>query len=239
MDDRAAMRLLVIASDRREFAGILAHAGGSQPEPAIRGVDFARTAGLGGHELLLVANGVGIKRAAAAVEAALPVFRPDALASIGFCGALDPSLQVADIVVASEVMGGEKRYAAARVRSSRRHHWGVVRTGVRVAQSAGERRSLRASGAIAVDMEASGVAECASTRGLPFCCVKAVTDLAGETMANDFNRALRTDGHFDTIVLLQGTLRHPFARITELLRLRRRCIQAARAMGDFFADCRF
>ena len=38
--------------------------------------------------------------------------------------------------------------------------------------------------------------------GLPFYCVRAVTDLADESLANDFNRALRPDGHFDTISIL-------------------------------------
>jgi adenosylhomocysteine nucleosidase len=115
----------------------------------------------------------------------------------------------------------------------------MVLTNSRVVRGTDERRGLRTGGALAVDMEASAVAECARKHGLPFYCIKAVTDLAGESMANDFNEALREDGHFDTIIILKGTLRHPFARIPELLRLRRRCVQAAKAMGDFFADCLF
>jgi len=79
----------------------------------------------------------------------------------------------------------------------------------------------------------------APSRGLPFYCVKVVTDLAGETMANDFNAALRADGHFDTMVILRATLRRPLARLPELCRLRQRSVRAACVLGDFFADCRF
>jgi len=108
-----------------------------------------------------------------------------------------------------------------------------------VVGTAAEKRTLRASGAIAVEMEAAGVARRAQALELPFYCVKAVTDLAVETMANDFNAALRPDGHFDTIGIFKGTLRHPIIRIPELIRLRNRCVRAAQVLGEFIADCRF
>ena len=231
------MKLLVVASDRMEFSGILAHA--PQSRPASAKVDWARTVTAGADEWLLVANGAGVARAAAAAEAGLNSFPADALVSAGYCGALLPELEVADIVVATEVTAESSRYTALPVRCAATHRRGVVRTSSRVAQSVEERRSLRAGGADVVDMEASAVAECARIHGLPFYCVKVVTDLARESMANDFNNALREDGHFDTIILLVGVLRHPFARMPELLRLRSRTAKAARALGDFLADCRF
>ena len=86
---------------------------------------------------------------------------------------------------------------------------------------------------------ALAVAARAQDAGLPFYCIRAVTDLAGETMANDFNNALRPNGRFDTISILGSSLRHPAARLPELFRLRSRCDRASRALGDFLADCRF
>lgn len=230
------MKLLVIASDPREFQGILSHA---ENRPCHLPVDFARTARMGSYEILVAANGAGVHRATAALDAALAVFQPDALVSTGFCGALAPGLALNEIVVATEVTDGKQHYRAAPLENPRPHHRGVVRTSPRVAQAAADRRTLHDEGAMVVEMEAFAVARCAQDRGIPFYCIKVVTDLAGETLANDFNKALRADGHFDTIILLQGTLRHPFARIAELVRLARRCTQATRAIGDFFADCRF
>ena len=49
-----------------------------------------------------------------------------------------------------------------------------------VAQTADEKRRLRAGGASAVEMEAGGVAERARARDVPFYCVRVVTDLADE-----------------------------------------------------------
>ena len=60
-----------------------------------------------------------------------------------------------------------------------------------------------------------------------------------EDMANDFNKALRSDGHFATMLIFRDSLRHPVARIPELIRLQQRCTRAARTLGDFIADCRF
>jgi nucleoside phosphorylase len=202
-------------------------------------VDWARAIQLVSHELLLVANGAGARRAAAAVDAACEVFLPDAVVSTGFCGALDPALALADVVVATSIVAADRRYDALPVSSTAPHHSGVVCSIDQVAQTAEEKRRLRAGGAIAVEMEAAGVAARAQARGLPFYCVKVVTDLAGETMANDFNAALRSDGHFDTMVILREALRRPLARLPELCRLRQRSVRAARVLGDFVADCRF
>jgi adenosylhomocysteine nucleosidase len=207
--------------------------------PSALPVDWSRTIQLGGYELLLVANGAGARRAASALDAACEVFQPDAVISTGFCGALDPLLGVADVVVATSVAAADLRYPALPVATTAPHHSGVVCSIDHVAQTAEEKLRLRAGGAMVVEMEAAGVAARAQARGLPFYCIRVVTDLAGETMANDFNAALRADGHFDTMVILREVLRHPLARLPELCRLRQRSVRAARVLGDFIADCRF
>jgi nucleoside phosphorylase len=216
-----------------EFRGILARA--EEARPARLPVDWARTIRLGGHDILAVANGAGARRAAVAVD----LFLPDAVISTGFCGALDPDLALADVVVATSVVSADRRYEALPVSSAAAYHSGVVCSIDRVAQTAEAKRRLRAGGAMVVEMEAAGVAARAQARGLPFHCIRVVTDLAGETMANDFNAALRSDGHFDTMVILRATLRRPLARLPELCRLRQRSVRAACVLGDFFADCRF
>jgi adenosylhomocysteine nucleosidase len=234
--DERCVKVLVAASDRMEFSGI---PNAAPIASGLQNIKWCRTARAGENEMMLVANGVGVRRAAAATEAGIAAFRPDAVASTGFCGALSLSLAIADIVVASEVIGDERSFAAAPIACGQRYQNGVVLTHPRIVRTPEERSTLAARGAIAVEMEAAGVAECALRHSLPFYCVKTVTDLAGETLANDFNKALREDGHFDTIDLLTGTLRDPLVRIPELLRLQRRCGLAARALGAFFADCRF
>jgi len=217
------MRILLVAAEAMEFEGVLARA--QQVGRAAVRTGWARTCRIGGHEALLVANGAGWKRAAAAAAAGIEAWRPEAVVSTGFCGALDESLGVADVVVGTDGLRGGNR--------------GTILTVDHVVRTAEEKRKLKESGAVAVEMEAAAVAERARERGLPFHCVRAVTDLAGESLANDFQAALRSDGHFATITILQGALRHPSTRVPELLRLRARCKRAARALGDFFVVCGF
>ena len=228
------MRLLFIAADPMEFPGILAHA--EQPQDGRVAVDWSRSARLGAHNIMLVANGLGPKRAAAAVDAAAQAFRPDAVVSTGFCGALLPALEIADVVVGTCIASDDGNYVTLPLKS---RHSGPVRSINHIVQTASEKRQLAATGAIAVEMEAAGVASRCESLGLPVYCVKAVTDLAGEDMTNDFNKALRSDGHFATMLILRGSFRNPLVRLPELIRLRRRCVRAARVLGDFFADCRF
>lgn len=231
------MRLLFVASDPMEYPGILARSAG--PKPARVAVDWARFVRIGNHDVLLVANGVGPLRAAAAVEAALAAFRPDAVVSAGFCGALDAKLGIAEVVVGTAVADGLRQYPLRPVAGGGRHRTGVICSIDHIAQTAVEKARLHASGAVAVEMEAAGVAGRAETHSLPMYCVRSVTDLAGEDMANDFSKALRPDGHFATMAILRSALRHPWVRVPELMRLRQRCVRAALALGDFIADCRF
>ena len=227
----------MVAASQMEFPGILAHA--QRTSRVALGIRWAKTAWLSGHEMLLAANGAGAPRAAAAVDRALESFPADAVVSTGFCGALRSELAVGDVIVADFVTAGDRSFRARPVSGPVVWHTGSVASVDDVVQTAEEKGRLAGSGVSAVEMEAAGVAERAGAHGLSFSCVKAVTDLGDETLANDFNKALRDDGHFDTIVLLRGTLRHPMVRIGELLRLRKRCVRAARMLGDFFADLQF
>ena len=233
------MRILVVASNSMEFPGILARA--NETRNVTASIGFARAARVGGNELLLAANGAGRSHASAAVDRVLRVFPAEAVVSTGFCGALRPEMDVADLVVGTAVTSGGRQYATWPLTAPNRAdiHRGVVYTSDRIIQTTDEKAELAKTGAAAVEMEAAGVAERASSHALPFSCVKAVTDLASETLFNDYNRALREDGYFDTIVLLRGTLRQPFVRTQELLRLRQRCARAAEVLGEFFADLRF
>jgi len=227
------MKLLLIAADPMEFRGLLARAEDVRRHAIV--TDYSRRARIGSHDVLLVANGAGWGRAGSAVEAA-SAFSPDAIVSTGFCGALDDSLEIAGIVAGTEIAGDGRTYACAPLDAP---HRGVVASIDHVAQTAAEKRKLRQAGALVVEMEAAAVAAAAQKHGIPFYCIRVVTDLAGENLENDFSGALRADGHFDTMFILRGALRRPSVRVPELLRLRSRCVRAAQALGDFIVGCRF
>ena len=140
--------------------------------PRVRRLPEARRLGLGlrwsaeceldGRRALLVAHGPGQANARVAVERVFGTLEVQGVVSAGFVGALDPVLGVADIFVASGVRRFETTVEypveLPRVASGMEYTSGVLLTADRVAQTVDEKRSLRALGATAVDMEAAAVA---------------------------------------------------------------------------------
>lgn len=224
--------LLFVAADPREFAGLLSHWQGVHPVQLP--VNWARAGRWKGRDVMAIANGAGTARAFAAV---LVAPKPSAICNIGFCGALDAQLQIGDIVVANAVCSGENVYETL-VPKGRQGDGSVVSVD-RVAQTAAEKRNLRAGGASIVEMEAAGVARAAEDLGLPFYCIRVVSDLAGEDLENDFNAALMPDGRFSVLRLVSGAFANPLVRFAELIRLRQRTTMAAKKLGDFLAECSF
>ncbi|HEY7392217.1 MAG TPA: hypothetical protein VH640_27110 [Bryobacteraceae bacterium] len=237
------MKLLFVASAPMEYSGMLKRmkmrfSGWQAKAPAQR-VLWARSGQMNGHEVLFIASGSGSHRAAAAVDAAAAVFQPNAIVSTGFCGAVDPELEIGQVVIGTSVTAADRSYAARQFSGRPACARGVVATVDHVVQTAAEKKKLREQGAMIVEMEAGGVAFRAEALGLPLYCARAVTDLASEDMANDFNAALRDDGQFATMRIFRHALGRPAIRFPELLRLRGNCIQAANTLGDFFAHCEF
>ena len=228
---------MFIAAERREFDGLLRLC--SAVERLRWPVDWARYGELRGYRVWMAANGAGAERAARATEAGLVKAAPEAVVSLGFCGALDPALAVGDIFAGTEVRSASGRIEAQKPDCPRRFTSGPLLTHHRIAATAAEKSRLWTTGVSAVEMEAAGVGERALAWGVPFFCIRAVTDLAGESFALDFNSALRADGHFDTMHILRALLRRPSVSLPELVRLRNRCRQAAFNLGEFIADSRF
>ena len=187
-----------------------------------------------GWNLMKVANGPGPKLAREAAETVRE--RVDVVVSTGLCGGLHPVLRVGDIFVATEVNGR----TASLPRRGKPFRSGPLVSIDRIAQTAEEKRELRIdTGAMAVEMEAEAVAAYASRIGVPFYCIRAVSDVAEESFMVDLNAARLTTGRFSVPRILLQAARRPLTVAPELLRLRRNAGLAARALGEFFADCDF
>jgi nucleoside phosphorylase len=225
--------ILFIAADPREFAGWLSH--WEQVQPLQLPVHWARRGRSKGREVTAIANGAGAERAFAAV---LVAPKSSAVCSIGFCGALDETLRIGDVFAATEVRNGARAWPALLPGAADAPS-GVVASIDHIARTAAEKSNLRATGASIVEMEAAGVAQACEDLSLPFYCIRAVSDLAGEDFSNDFNAALGPDGRFSLVRLVSGALSSPQARFGELLRLKQRTALAAKKLGDFLADATF
>lgn len=232
--------LLIVAADRREFASF--QAAGIDLTPASVGVHWSAAASLPSGPALLAANGPGRESGALAVRVVCEQVPVRAVVSTGFAGALDPSFQVGDIFVAENVIQFEPRleYPVRLLPSSPQPApaVGSLLTIDEVAQTAERKAELRSTGAGAVDMEASAVAAEAQQRGLPFSCIRVISDAAGTSFAIDFNRARRRNGTFSGWRVLGQVLTNP-GSWKQLSVLHNDLRTAARALAVFFQKVRF
>lgn len=237
MSDQASRPVLFVAAEAGEFAGLAPRVGGMR---RLRWpLDWARSGELRGVPVVLVANGAGRMLAAEAVDCAAARAPVRAVVSLGYCGALDPALRVGEIFVATELKADGRDMALPMPRVSRAFASGPLASVDRVAQTREEKRLLRLAGARAVEMEAAGVAQRAAALGLPLYCVRAVTDLAGESFGIDLNGARTPEGRLSRAAILKDALLRRRPAVFELAQLARRSRLAARTLGGFVADCEF
>lgn len=210
-------------------------------------VDYAFEGILEGRRVMLAANGAGPKLAARAAEVAIRAVtvaelsssKLETVISTGYCGALDPNLRECQIVVATQVLNlvTSESFDCAPVSSDAAFASGVIVSQDRVALNAGDKQHLFGHQALAVDMESAGVAARTKAAGLPFVCIKVVSDRADEAFRIDFNRMRTPEGRMARGKIGVHAVTHP-QLIPELLRLRRRTQDAAKALGEFLVSCR-
>lgn len=194
-------------------------------------VHWSRAGNWQGRPMLAVANGAGWERAHSAVLAAGPAC---AVYSLGYCGALDPTLNIGDIFLATEVRGPDSVFAA-QLPAGPAARTGPLASISHIAQTASEKRQLRQTGAFVVEMEAAAVARASNTMNVPFYCVRVVSDLSEENFANDLNKCLMNDGRMNIPRLIFGAFGSPVERFGELIRLSKRAAVASKSLGEFLA----
>jgi|1185.fasta_scaffold308731_1 adenosylhomocysteine nucleosidase len=211
-------------------------------------IDYAEEGILQGRRILLAANGAGPALAAQAVEVAkravkaaeLSASRLEAIVSTGFCGALVSAYRENQIIVGTEVIDGatgERYTCGATVEADCPRGEGPIVSQNRIALNSAEKQTLSECGAIAVDMESVGVAVQAKRAGLPFCCIKVVSDRVDESFKIDLNAMRTTAGRIARGKIVLNAVTHP-GLLPELFFLRRRTQEAAKALGEFLVSCR-
>jgi len=125
--------------------------------------------------------------------------------SVGWAGALREDLECGKAYRAGgviDVKTGETFQVS---------HWReelLVATSPKVADSLEKKRLASTYGAALVDMEGAAVARLAAMRGIPFYCIKAVSDGLNDRLP-DFNRFFASDGRFQLARFVLYAAFHP------------------------------
>jgi purine-nucleoside phosphorylase len=172
--------------------------------------------------------------------AELSASKLEAVVSTGLCGALDAAVHERDILIASKILAIDdgKEFDCRPIDCGAPYTQGSIVSTNHVAFSSDEKNGLAQTGAIAVEMEAAGVGQRTAAAGLPFCCIKVVTDILDEELVMDFNKMRTTDGRFSRGKIVSYALTHPGV-LPRLFQLKHRSEDAAGVLGAFLASCKF
>jgi nucleoside phosphorylase len=240
------MAILFVASEAFELEPLAQRLTGRRPLKWP--VKYAEQGVWQGKRYLLAANGPGAKLARKCVEVGiratsvtdLSSSKLEAVVSVGLCGALQSTLSVNDIFIGTEVLDGtaSERFTCHPVAHDGAATEGLVISVDRIAVTQSDKAKLAETGALAVEMEAAGIAMRTLAANLPFSCIKVVSDTVDEEFVIDFNELRTTEGRFARGKIVIYALTHPSV-IPSLFRLRRRVKEASGALGAFLASCRF
>jgi adenosylhomocysteine nucleosidase len=122
-------------------------------------------------ETILVCAGIGAEPARRAAEAILALYSPNCVYSVGYAGALDPTLRTGDILQPARVVDTKDGSSASIVGGR-----GTLVSHALIASAAHKAKLRESYNAQAVDMEASAIARAAEARGIAFAAVKAISD---------------------------------------------------------------
>lgn len=229
------MTIAIIAAEDFELNGLRGRVTGIRREDMLP-VRYAYRGDWRGHRLLLCANGPGFALAGAAARAVITAAAPDRVWSVGLCGGLSGRLRAGEVVTGERVIDAETGECFDAMPLGAFAGVTVVSQD-RVASAQAEKQALSARGDV-VDMESAAVAREAQSRGIPFQCVKVVSDTAEEAFAIDWNRARGRDGRFGPARVLVEALRRPLQGLPELAHLYRRSRHGAERLGDWIGNCR-
>jgi adenosylhomocysteine nucleosidase len=199
--------------------------------------------------VLLVETGVG----QAATERALVwildkpkmggvPYRPNLVLSAGFAGALDPSLAIGDVVLATEIVDTKGNlWQTTWPVEPLKGEWrppmrrGRVLTSPELVDTPEKKNDLGLrQQAVAVDMESAVLARLCSRNEVPFGCVRSISDRADTTLPSRLTELLN-NGRASWPRLLAACLRSP-GLVGELRRLARDTKRAGAQLGKALGE---
>jgi adenosylhomocysteine nucleosidase len=188
---------------------------------------------------LLAVSGIGSLAARAAARALVSA-QVSALMTFGLAGALDPNLAAGAIILPGELISPDgarfvtckawRERVAASLGKGSAVRTDTLLTSVRAIETPREKAAaFRDTGAAAVDMESTAVAEVAAAHSLPFIAVRVIVDTAGDALPPSVIAASRA-GRIEIGRLIAALIATP-REVAALIRLARRYRTAMRTLA--------
>jgi nucleoside phosphorylase len=198
-------------------------------------------------EVWVVKTGVGVQRAAAAIDAAGGAAAFQLIVSTGCAGGLAPELQPGDLTVATSITGDgtdgalttaaepRARALAAAHAAGLRGLEGPLLCSATVLATGAEKRAAAAAGAVVVEMEGGAIAARAAAAQVPFLSVRAILDGADHQLQMPGTLIDPGTGGLRPLALAAYIATHPGA-IAELRALQHMQQAARDSLERFFGQ---
>jgi adenosylhomocysteine nucleosidase len=177
-----------------------------------------------------ICGGIGANNARRATEAVIREVNPTLVISVGFAGALEPSLEVGSVLQPSAVIN-----VVDGVRTEIGSGERILVSSPSVAGKEQKARLAKTYGASAVDMEAGAVAQGAQARGIEFAALKAISDGADFDLPPVLDRFVTGDGRFQSAQFAFYVAVRPWLWGTTVA-LARNSSNASRALCEAIAE---
>jgi nucleoside phosphorylase len=201
--------MILIAAAMEEELGIALAL--CRPTEKLRIGDAAVRAGsLRGNRFLFLKTGVGPARSAAKLSRILAHTNPIRILGIGYCGALSPLLKLGDLCIAQsasllegtvshdkplnemetagtwELAGAQQLHAIAHSAGLSAHTVRTLTSPFIIGEPAQKHLMCRRFEVQTVDMETAALARTCSEAGIPFGCLRAISDEVDDTFLSPF-----------------------------------------------------
>ena len=175
---------------------------------------------IGANTVVMCGSGIGKVNAALAAQRLISAYKPDCIISTGVAGGLNAELEPKDVVASTEVVyhdvwcgepneWGQVQGLPARYRASEAIlakisvRKGLFTSGDQfITEEAREREILaRFPEALTVDMESAAIAQTCHLNGVPFVCLRVVSDVCGKDRESQYENfwADVSDNSFEAV----------------------------------------
>lgn len=173
-------------------------------------------------DIIIAHTGMGFEKMERTVGFCIKEYSPSACINIGYCGALTPGLNLADIVIATSVVHEKineqfepdknelfQKAVSACTNAELKSNTGTILSVDKVVATPHEKAYLGTKfGAIAVDMESFGLAKASQKLNAPFAVVRSVLDPM-DIHLPEFPGTVSDDGTINPIQVATDLLSHP------------------------------
>jgi adenosylhomocysteine nucleosidase len=203
----------------------------------------------GQQNIVLVRTGVGKQRAEESTLQIIERFQPKVLISIGYAGAVQPELNVGDLVIADSILEesieGDRKYYSDPYWLDRAQSiqcadgvktvvGGLLTVNTVIHDPASKRELGKRHHVQAVEMETSAIARVAEEKGLPLLSIRVISDRVDQELL-DSSSFLGSDGEISTLKAGWYVLTHP-GSLKSALSLRTQTQFATQTMTSFLSD---